>query len=281
MRSIVGHYPRKSSVLKMISHKKQKKSERKPLTKTYLLFLILPAMEEEQHQETGQINLLEPRNPSQINNTQKPTNNKVIFLIIAVIILALATIFVIRAANSSKWPENAATYDPVSLTPKKIGFFQTIKNFIFHSDNIVTGQQDDRINILLLGIGGPGHDGPYLSDTNIIISLKPSTKEAALISIPRDLAVKIDGHGLRKINNADAFGEAEKANNGGEYARRIFAETFNLDKALISKTTREEFFQGRAPRPFNLTLSNAKIEKLGVRMSGFGEALHKIKSELK
>lgn len=188
-----------------------------------------PAMEEEQQQETGQINLLEPRTPSQSQTTRTQTNKKVIFLIITVVVLALATIFVIRAANSSKWPANAAAYDPISLQPKKTGFFQTIKNFIFHSDNIITGQQEDRINILILGIGGPGHDGPYLSDTNIVISLKPSTKEAALISIPRDLAVKIDGHGLRKINNADAFGEAEKANNGGEYARQIFAETFNLD----------------------------------------------------
>jgi dTDP-4-dehydrorhamnose reductase len=59
------------------------------------------------------------------------------------------------------------------------------------------------------------------------------------------------------------------------------AETFELDKSLISGITREEFFAGRAPRPFNLALSNAKIEKLGVNMSGFGQALHKIKSELK
>ena len=89
--------------------------------------------------------------------------------------------------------------------------------------------QGDRINILLLGIGGAGHDGPYLSDTNIILSIKPSANQVAMISVPRDLAVKINEHGIRKINNADAFGEAQQANGGGEYARKIFEQTFNTN----------------------------------------------------
>lgn len=116
------------------------------------------------------------------------------------------------------------------LTPnKQNGIFGTVKNFIFKPDMVLSGQEHDRINILLLGIGGSGHDGPYLSDTNIIASIKPSTHEVALISIPRDLGVKINGHGVRKINNADAFGEAQQQGNGGEYARQIFEHTFNLN----------------------------------------------------
>ena len=134
-----------------------------------------------------------------------------------------------RVTSLSSWSNDASNYDLKTLQPKNIGLFETVKNFIFHSDNIVAGQQDDRINILLLGVGGPGHDGPYLSDTNIILSIKPSTKEAALISIPRDLGVTIDGHGVRKINAADAFGEAETPGAGGEYARQLFAKTFGLD----------------------------------------------------
>jgi dTDP-4-dehydrorhamnose reductase len=51
------------------------------------------------------------------------------------------------------------------------------------------------------------------------------------------------------------------------------AERFGYDKKLISKTTREEYFNGKAPRPFNLTLNNDKIEQLGVKMQGFSEAL--------
>ena len=43
------------------------------------------------------------------------------------------------------------------------------------------------MNILILGIGGEGHDGPQLTDTVILASFKPSTGKVALISIPRDL----------------------------------------------------------------------------------------------
>ncbi|HEX8932504.1 MAG TPA: sugar nucleotide-binding protein, partial [Patescibacteria group bacterium] len=52
------------------------------------------------------------------------------------------------------------------------------------------------------------------------------------------------------------------------------AEVFGYDKALISKTTRAEYFKGRAPRPFNLAMNNAKIEALGVKMKTFEEGLH-------
>lgn len=68
------------------------------------------------------------------------------------------------------------------------------------------GYDEDRINIVLLGHGGPGHPGSNLSDTNILVSIKPSTKQVAMTSIPRDLAVDIPGHPSGKINNALAHG---------------------------------------------------------------------------
>lgn len=47
-----------------------------------------------------------------------------------------------------------------------------------------------RINILILGYGGSGHDGAYLTDSMVIMSLIPSTHHTTLISIPRDLWVQ-------------------------------------------------------------------------------------------
>lgn len=55
------------------------------------------------------------------------------------------------------------------------------------------------------------------------------------------------------------------------------AQIFNCDKNLISPTTREEFFKNRAPRPFNLTMNNAKIKKLGISMKTFTQGLEEIK----
>ncbi|MBI5122296.1 SDR family oxidoreductase [Candidatus Roizmanbacteria bacterium] len=57
-----------------------------------------------------------------------------------------------------------------------------------------------------------------------------------------------------------------------EAAQKI-ADTFGFDKSLIQKTTRAEYFQGRAPRPFNLSMNNAKIKKLGVKMKTFEDGL--------
>lgn len=174
-----------------------------------------------------QINLLRPQQNYPLAPPPKsPKIKRWAFLIIG---LAILGVLIFRNYTMTKWPTNPSAYDPITLKPKKIGFLETVRNFIFSSDDVLAGQNEDRINILLLGIGGPGHEGPYLSDTNIILSVRPSANQAALISIPRDLAAKINGHGLKKINNANAFGEAEMPGNGGEYARKIFAETFNIN----------------------------------------------------
>lgn len=68
------------------------------------------------------------------------------------------------------------------------------------------GEGDGRVNILVLGIGGAGHDGPNLSDTMMVWSIDPQTKDVAMLSVPRDLYVKIPGHGYGKINSANALG---------------------------------------------------------------------------
>lgn len=180
------------------------------------------------------INLLKPQSLPLTPPPQKK-NRWVIFFILAAAILGIIFFKNYLAARS------AMHYDADVLKPKKIGFLQSVKNFIFHSDNVMIGQTDDRINILLLGIGGSGHDGPYLSDTNIILSIKPSTKEVAMISIPRDLAVKINKYGVRKINNANAFGELEQPGNGAEYARKIFEETFNINIPYYARVDFEAF----------------------------------------
>lgn len=65
---------------------------------------------------------------------------------------------------------------------------------------LLKGEGDGRVNILLLGKGGAGHDGPDLTDTILIASIDPIAKEVALLSLPRDLWVKTPGSGQSKIN---------------------------------------------------------------------------------
>jgi LCP family protein required for cell wall assembly len=61
------------------------------------------------------------------------------------------------------------------------------------------GEGDGRVNILMLGKGGPGHDGADLTDTILVMSIDPVQKEAAMLSVPRDFWVKTEG-GQSKIN---------------------------------------------------------------------------------
>ena len=72
-------------------------------------------------------------------------------------------------------------------------------------------KHDQRINILLLGYGGPGHDGPYLTDSVMLLSIRPGSHEAIMISLPRDLWVKIPAlpnnrNMSGKLNSAYAIG---------------------------------------------------------------------------
>jgi LCP family protein required for cell wall assembly len=72
-------------------------------------------------------------------------------------------------------------------------------------------KHDERINILFLGYGGPGHDGAYLTDSIMLLSIRPGTREAIMISVPRDLWVKIpalpgNGFMMGKLNSAYAIG---------------------------------------------------------------------------
>ncbi len=49
---------------------------------------------------------------------------------------------------------------------------------------------NDRTNLLVMGYGGTGHDGAYLTDSNLVISTLPQSHHTSLISVPRDLLVQ-------------------------------------------------------------------------------------------
>ncbi|HEX7259741.1 MAG TPA: LCP family protein, partial [Candidatus Saccharimonadia bacterium] len=85
----------------------------------------------------------------------------------------------------------------------------------------LSGEGDGRINILLLGIGGDGHSGGTLSDTIMVASVDPVHHTVAMLSIPRDLYVRIPGHGASKINAANSWG-------GPELAKQVVGEVLDL-----------------------------------------------------
>lgn len=73
--------------------------------------------------------------------------------------------------------------------------------------NLLKGEGDGRINVLLLGRGGTDHTAPDLTDTMILASIDPVNHTEALVSIPRDLWVQVPNAGQMKINAAWETGE--------------------------------------------------------------------------
>lgn len=91
------------------------------------------------------------------------------------------------------------------LTVRKVfqddGFSAPALNKEIDPSQLVS-EGDGRVNVLLLGKGGEGHDGGELTDSMIIASIDPFAKTAALLSIPRDLYVKVPNFWGMKINAA-------------------------------------------------------------------------------
>jgi len=101
-------------------------------------------------------------------------------------------------------------------------FFGKLRQLVPAADKQLVGEENDRVNVLLLGMGGENHDGGYLTDTIMLASLKPSTKQVALVSIPRDLTASVSG--WKKINSVNAYAEQKEKGSGGTATAAAIAE---------------------------------------------------------
>jgi LCP family protein required for cell wall assembly len=76
--------------------------------------------------------------------------------------------------------------------------------------------KQERVNILLLGIDQrEGEAGPFRTDTMILVGIDPATNSVSMLSIPRDLWVRIPGYGENRINTAHATGDLRNYPGGG------------------------------------------------------------------
>ncbi|HBF66907.1 MAG TPA: hypothetical protein DDW36_00585 [Candidatus Magasanikbacteria bacterium] len=144
-----------------------------------------------------------------------------VLLVLAVLIIRSTTALV----RTPETMEEIAAYQADLTTQPQSGMLRYMRNFFIKPTKVLKGEIDDRINILLLGMGGAGHEGPFLTDTIILTGIKPSTGQISMISIPRDLAIDIPDVGVRRINTANSIGEQKKPGEGAEFAREIIENT--------------------------------------------------------
>ncbi|OGH24147.1 MAG: hypothetical protein A3B47_04740 [Candidatus Levybacteria bacterium RIFCSPLOWO2_01_FULL_39_24] len=108
-------------------------------------------------------------------------------------------------------------------------FFQLLFN-----KEVNLKKTQDRVNILLLGIGGGTHDGPSLTDTIIFASLDPNNNKATLVSIPRDLWVPDLTAYDKRINTAYIHGETSRKGGGLILSSAVVGKIINqpIDYAI-------------------------------------------------
>ncbi len=72
-----------------------------------------------------------------------------------------------------------------------IDFYRGIYKNGGQNKGFILPKPKTQYNILLLGYGGPGHDGPYLTDSIMVAHIDLSKNKVALLSLPRDVWVEL------------------------------------------------------------------------------------------
>lgn len=152
--------------------------------------------------------------PQHPNQDSKETRRTIVLLLLALVFL------IISASLGGILFASSAGFEPTTVWAK-------LRSLTLSREKLLQGESDNRINIVLLGMGGVGHDGATLTDTIIFASVRPSDNQVALLSIPRDLQVNIPNYGYYRINSVNAYAERDNPGSGGETSSNMVAQILN------------------------------------------------------
>lgn len=116
-----------------------------------------------------------------------------------------------------------------------------------YADAVPVPVPGQRINILVMGLDKPNddlkgsvdiRDTVSRSDTMILVSIDPETKDVSLLSIPRDSRVNIPGIGMDKINAAHAYGGSK---GGPALAMKTVRDFLGVDVHYYVRTNVQGF----------------------------------------
>ena len=168
------------------------------------------------------------------------TFKKIAFIIGVIILMLVISVgyFIYKAGSTFDQvtgEQNSIVKSIIMMLPLSDKFFQILP--VEGNEGSIMDQLKnnklDRLNILLLGIRGVNDpNGGLLTDTLMVMSVKPQTGEVALISIPRDLYVEMPySDHKNKINEAYALGiKNDKHWKGGlKYSKEAIADVTGLD----------------------------------------------------
>ncbi|PIR41748.1 MAG: hypothetical protein COV30_02160 [Candidatus Yanofskybacteria bacterium CG10_big_fil_rev_8_21_14_0_10_37_15] len=159
-------------------------------------------------------------------NDKKPSRKGWLFVIIGLAMLVIAGFTV------------GSTSNKIEITKEQPQFWQKVANIFDFSNEedpeyIMPVEEKERFDVLILGIRGEDDPdaedaGPLLTDTIMVFSFDKTTKKASIVSLPRDLYVKINGKKTAKLNSAFE-------NKGMKQTKELISKITGvfIDKAVI------------------------------------------------
>ena len=150
---------------------------------------------------------------------------KILAVILGVLVLSLLAVTVVIILNVSQiWSDpgfdpNAAASDDSLIDPEASG----MPDVTYNGEDIAQiYKPEGNVDILLLGVDNR-NSGKFtgLSDVMIYLRIDTKNKTLKLASLMRDTLVKIDGHGLNKLNTAYSIG-------GYKLSEKTIKENFGL-----------------------------------------------------
>ncbi len=116
----------------------------------------------------------QPQPPLYVGNSKPKRRGKGCLISAAVVLLVLFILGAITIPTAQKVLAFGSAISTQSPLSTRTGYMGT----------------SNRVNILIMGYGGSGHDGAYLTDSMMVMSLMPQSHHTTLISVPRDLWIQ-------------------------------------------------------------------------------------------
>jgi LCP family protein required for cell wall assembly len=207
-----------------------------------------------------------------------------------VLLYAIVTAVFLLAVGTTVW------FSTSQRMSQENGVVQATSDQVLGELDIPAALPDDvdTLSVLLLGYGGPGHQGGYLTDTLQVVQIDFSRNQVALISIPRDLFVRLPNGRSAKINAAFTLGDDPErpVKSGGLVAKRMVEQVIGLPidhfvavdfvgfertiggwlggiEVEVQETLDDQWYPVRGLEQESCGKSDEEIAALTARLSGF------------
>ncbi len=151
----------------------------------------------------------------------------ILYIFIGIIIVSVSYLAFILYRVNHAWADTNNKQANVSDVENSLPIiFERNDNQELYIDGVVLDDGSPRLNILILGNGGPNHPGAMLTDSIQIFSYNRVTEKASLISLPRDLYTDIDSYGRHKINEGLQIGLARGI--GGDAMKNTVSKVLGI-----------------------------------------------------